>query len=113
MSASEAVQPLVLLPSTNGTAANGAGSTISNPRNIAGTTRRALMAWTTSGTQFTVKVQGSPDGTLWQDMTATITSAISPNTTQVALAFDCLAPYVRCFVASADGTTTGAYVVLV
>ena len=50
MSASEAVQPLVLLPSTNGTAANGAGSTISNPRNIAGTTRRALMAWTTSGT---------------------------------------------------------------
>lgn len=87
---------VTLIASTNGAnTADIVGSVIGVPRNTDGNIQRYLMAFVTSGTAPTARLEGSHStGGPWQVISSTITASSSPTTAGCTLVTVAV-PYVR------------------
>ena len=77
---------ITVIASTNGAStADVVGSVIALPRNTTGNIQRYLMAFLTSGTAPTARLEGSHDGISFQTISSTITASSSPTTAGATL----------------------------
>jgi len=114
MSVSVPLKTISLIDSTNGTStADIVGTVFAVPRNVTGNIQRYLMAFITSGTAPTARLEGSYSSAgPFQTISTTITASSSPTTAGATLVTVAV-PYVRGRFIAPSTDTVAATLVLV
>lgn len=107
------LRTVTLIDSTNGTStADIVSVAFAAPRNVSGNIQRYLMAFVTSGTAPTARLEGSHSSAgPWQTISTTITASSSPTTAGATLV-TVACPYVRGRLIAPATDTVGATLIL-